>query len=889
MRRFILSTHKCSTVSLLLHGCFMATSSATIPDSHLSNTTNEISQDQQKEIHKNNKNNNNNGNNNININNNTTPLVTFLASVVSELQHRSKDTKHHNDTVKEGTTPVTSVNKGDEISDTNSLPSSKPLPEALINAFSKYIRREDELSELCRSKVPAVRRHFMKLRAQRPHLSSLQRDILLHEISRIVEKREVSPTVAARLFRSHWPDHIMDVAGSRHHSFLSRSFSAWVTALIQENTLTCEEARQILINSPRIFNGQVALVGSLAECALSDMNSNNSDAESLIQLMWAVNSARTHAPHHFWQRAVEMLAKKNRSLRDQVGDAIHSSVMTKTNKSVKKNTETRTPVGHVFSGLTTRQLFRVLRVLRRERWCGDVTTIYDFVDKALKNIVFEAEALSAADDKTHGKPLSRQAVVKRVQKASDLTPLELLSLMHIAGEIGVNIHVSLARVSDYLLAPMVPYLNREQLLLLTTCVRKTRCDSLQLVQAIVDIIVQRGVTYPSSIVLTKATLRTVMQKTSLLSQLTLAPFMDHIFGICDRYKYGMRASQILDWVELLYALSRRYAATSSVGIRVRGCVESFAVPLRAMLLIGAVPTSLISRVLEHSVILGMRHQPQYPLTEKLWEERNAIVNGRRHKSINTVQHEDVEEAEESLLYARESTETIKTPITRKTEEEEEDSSISNIVDVNHYIDGEVARAALEVYEDFIYAYERQMILRQSLTPEEMNRLRATFQRVGLYNLFVGAYLFKQLHLSPNRTDINTSTQSQSKSQSSPPPPQALSAWLEREISSIIDSRIQAMNKTLPPPPSLNNNNNNNNNTSTTTYTNTLNYSLLRLFGQRQCDAAKVRRFVRIVQDSPLLLSRQRRSLWEYTTTLAQQYGGPEEQAIVQELLAKALY
>ncbi|ORC84805.1 uncharacterized protein TM35_000411750 [Trypanosoma theileri] len=853
MRRFILSARKTSAVSLLLQGYFMATSSVSIPNpdstnisTNIVNTTTEISSTQQKGLNK---------------NNNSPPLVALLASVVSELQHRSKDATRQ---------------------DTVSMPSLKLQPEELINAFSKYIRREDELTELCRSKVPSVRRHFLTIRAQRSHLSTLQRDILLHEISRIVEKREIPPTVAAQLFRSHWPDQMMDVAGSRHHSFLTRSFTAWVTQLLHEKKLTSGEARQILTFSPRVFNGQVALVGSLVECALADMNSN-SDAEPLIQLMWAVNNAKTHAPHHFWQRAVEMLAKKNRSLRDQVGDAIHSSINTKKkNESVKgkiiKTTTTETthmPVGHVFSGLTTRQLFRILRVLKREQWCGDVPTIYDFVDKALKNIVFEAEALSAADDKPHGKPLTRKEIMQRVQKASGLTPLELLSLMHIAGEIGLDIHVSLARVSDYLLAPMVVYLNREQLLLLTTCVRKTRCDSLQLVQAIVDTIVQRGITYPSSIILCKATLRTVMQKTSLLSQLTLAPFMDHIFGLCERYKYGMRASQILDWVELLYALSRRYAPTSSVGIRVRACVESFAAPLRAMLSVGAVPTSLISRVLEHSVILGMRHQPQYPLTEKLWEERNAVVNKKNRKSKQAVKEEEEEEDEVSLLDSHDGIETT----TRIKEEEDNNHNISTFTtdDVNNSFGGEIARAALEVYEDLIYTYERQMVLRHSLSTEEMNRLRATFHRVGLYNLFVGAFLFKQLHLLPNRTAINISTQFNSET----PPPQALSAWMEREISSIIDSRLQTMKK------SLSSHTNSTENTINTV--NTLKYSLLRVFGQRQCDAVKVRRFIQLVRDSPLLLSRQRRSVWEFISLLAQQYGGPEEQAMAQELLTKALY
>ncbi|KEG10070.1 hypothetical protein DQ04_04221020 [Trypanosoma grayi] len=778
-------------------------------------------------------------------------LSVRLTSMVADLQRRSKDAAKC-----DGVTLAANAGDAPSEHDVCGKQTTTPTfpmtlqPVQLIDALSLYIRREEQLNELCRSKLLSVRRYYVRMREQKTHLSPLEWDVLLNEATNIVEGRGVPLAVAARLLRPRWPEHLMDVSGSRHHAFLVKSVLAWVTSLLQEGKLTAPDARTILVQCPRLFTGHVALMGSVVECALSDIKTLD-DPEVLIQLMWAVNDARTHAPDHFWRRVLDKLAQLNRSLRDQVGDAIDVDGRVAGGNGAKKTmTSTRTRVGHVFSGLTTRQLFRALRVLRKERWCGDVPTVFDFVDRALKNIAFEAEAMNAAVPKTPERQLSRQAVVRRVQKASDLSPAELLSLLNIAGELGVQFHVSLVRVAECLLAPMVQYLNREQLMLLTSSVRRTRCDSPQLVQAIMDAIVRRGVTYPCALSLSKATLRTVLQKPALLSQLTLAPFVEHITNLCNTYRWSMRASQVLGWVELLYALSRRYAPSSSVGVRVRMCVEGFAAPLSAMMALGVVPTSIVSRMLEHTVILGMRQQPQYPLTAKLREERNVLVNARN------AQGDDMFDDEADVpLQGNAATSTSTT--TNVPDSSAADMAARNAGNDRDPRVGEAPRAVRQVYDYLIFAYERQMILRVPLANLEEQHFCETFRRVGLYNIFTGASIMKQVHLRHTAADDGTLTL----------PPNAQSAWVEKHVGAIIDARLQRAK--ISPTSS--------------------NDDVLRLLGQRHCDAAKVRKFQELVQNSPLLLARQQRRLWEYISELARRFGGQQERDVAQKMLATVLY
>ncbi|RNF18538.1 putative mitochondrial RNA binding protein [Trypanosoma conorhini] len=763
------------------------------------------------------------------------PLFQLLASVVGELQkNHSLAAVRANEAAAQPAVLAAAAAAKDGGGAAGESPSPLKLPPAhFIRALSTYLRREEEMTLLSRSKVVAVRRQYLRMRARQPRLSPLQRDVLLHEAARIVEQREVPLTVAARLLRPRWPNYFMDVAGGRHHAFLAQSLRAWAVALMQEGALTPVEARTFVMRCPRLFVGQIALMGSVVECALLDLKTID-DPEPLIQLMWSVNSAKTHAPHNFWRRTVDKLAMLNRSLRDQVGSAIRVGKGNGARVEGAKSTAAPLVVaGHVFSGLTTRQLFRVLRVLRRERWCGDVPAIVDFADKALKNIVFEVEATRVIEEKPREAPLSRWEVAQRVKQAADLAPAELLSLLNIAGELGVDFHVSLARLSEDLLSPMVRYLDREQLLLLTTCVRQTRCDSAQLVQTIVDSIVRRGVTYPSSLALSKAALRTILQKPELLARLTLAPFVDHIFQLCDAFKWHLRASQILSWVEMLYALSRLYAPSSSVGVRVRTTVESFADPLIAMLALGVVPTSIVSRVLEHTVILGMRKQPQYPRTARLWEDRNAFVNGRNAEA--GLRGEDGEDGEEDATPGGSDRE----PFPR----------------------GEVTKSVRQVYDDLISVYERQTTMRMPLSQREEERIRDTFQRLGLYSIFMGANVMQRLHLRGAAAASGAATAPHGA-----PPAQPFSAWLEREVAAIIDARIRSAKLTSE----------------------STDADVLRVLGHRHCDAEMVRRFQELVLNAPLQLARQQRSLWEYTAELARRFGGAQEQSLSQEMLSKGL-
>ncbi|RNF07858.1 putative mitochondrial RNA binding protein [Trypanosoma rangeli] len=827
MWRFVLVTRRFSAAPSVLHRCCTVAPSPASRQASASETTTASAPQPQETV----------------LQSPSMPLFQLLAFVVEELLKNppSAAVRDNMKTTKPAglTAAAAAKDVGGVAVESPSLPGLSSVQ--LIRVISTYLRREEEMALLSRSKVAAVRQQYLKMRAKQPRLSPLQRDILLHEVARIVERREVPLAVAARLLRPRWPNYFMDVVGVRHHAFLVQSLRAWAVAVMQDNTLTPAEARIFLMRCPRLFVGQVSLMGSVVECALLDLKTLD-DPELLIQLMWSVNSAKTHAPHHFWRRVVDKLSTLNRSLRDKVGDAICMEKDKGKKEDGKKATAAHSVVvGHVFSGLTTRQLFRVLRVLRREQWCGDVPLIFDFVDKALKNIVFEVEATHVAEDKPRGAPLSRRAVAQRLKQAADLSPAELLSLLSIAGELGVDLHVSLARLSEDLLSPMVRYLDRDQLLLLTTCVRQTRCDSPHLVQTIVDTIVRRGATYPCSLALTKAALRTILQKPALLARLTLVPFVDHIFHLCDTLKWHMRASQILAWVELLYAFSRLYAPSSSVGVRVRTMVDSFADPLNAMLELGVVPISIVSRVLEHTVILGMRKQPQYPRTAKLWENRNTLVNGRNA-------HAELQGGGD-------------TDATALPDHDTAGDATSSVSDSEVFSSSVVTKSARKVYDDLISVYERQTVMRMPLSKKEEERIRDSFQRLGLYSIFMGANVMQKLHLRGPAAAASALA-----SLHKTPPARPFSTWMEQQVASVIDTRIRSAKIT---PESTDN-------------------DVLRVLGRRQCDAGNVRCFQELVVNAPLQLARQQRSLWEYTAELARRFGGAQEQSFSQEMLRKAL-
>ncbi|RHW70732.1 mitochondrial RNA binding protein 1 [Trypanosoma brucei equiperdum] len=757
-------------------------------------------------------------------------------------------------------------------------------PLQLLKALRAYIRSEDILAELCRSKVQAVRQRYVAIRARRQRVPAFHRDILLSEVTRVVERREVPYIEVARLLRPHWPAQLMDASGGRYHSFLQRSLLAWIAELLREGKLSPEEARSVLSQCPRLFHGHLSLMSSIVECALLDINTIQSP-DPIIGLMWSVNEAGTHAPSHFWQRTVGRLAQLNRLLRDTLGDAmqlgkcgngpkdgttIHSGPGGREKKGEKGNiksnndnkggnindTKQNYTVGHVFSGLTTRQLFRVLRVLRKECWCNDVSTVYDFVDKALKNIAFEVEAIGSCEATSQKRPMSRQTITQRVKKSADLTPKELLSLLSIAGELGVDFHASLARTSDFLLAPMVHYLDREELLQLSLFVRKTRCDSLTLVQSIADEIVRRGVNYPLSVSLSKAALRTALQKPVLLSQLTLTPLVDHVISLCRTYGWYMRASQLLGWAEVLYDLSRRYAPSSSVGVNVRSCVEALAAPLRAMLEAGVVPMPVVSRFIELTVILGMRAKPhQYTQSIKLWEERNAAANARITFAKSVLNKEsDMLIPMSELLYDA---------------AELEDSG--EVGEVTSRPTAELCRAARQVYDELIYLFEMQMIMRSPITQKEEDRLNDTFSHVGLYNIVVGARAMWRVHLQPssfpsaNASCVEGVVPLSSPHRISSTPPRALPVWVERRINATIEGRIRRANISA---------------TST-------DEDVLRLFGQRHCNAAKVRHFMQLLmEESSLVLVKQQRFVWIFTAELARRFGGGQEQQMAQKMLAK---
>ncbi|CBH10730.1 hypothetical protein, conserved [Trypanosoma brucei gambiense DAL972] len=757
-------------------------------------------------------------------------------------------------------------------------------PRRLLRVLRAYIRSEALLEKLCRSKIPAVRRHYLVIRARRQRLPVLHRDILLNEVTRVVERREVPLIEVARLLKLRWPAQFTDLSGSRCLSFLKRSLMSWIAELLREGKLAPDGARTVLSQCPRLFHGHISLMSSIVERALLDVNTIQ-NPEPIIVLMWSVNEAGTHAPNHFWRRVVGRLAQLNRSLRHRFGDTVQLGKCESGHKGdtavcsapgdkgkdcgetdIKSNNDNKEgnindtkrnyTVGHVFSGLTTRQLFRVLRVLRKECWCSDVSTVYDFVDKALKNIALEVEAVGSCEATSQKRPMSRQTITQRVKKSADLTPKELLSLLSIAGELGVDFHASLARTSDFLLAPMVHYLDRGQLLQLSFFVRKTHCDSPTLLQSMANEIVRRGVNYPVSLSVSKAVLRTALQKPVLLSQLALTPLVDHVISLCKTYGWYMRASQLLGWAEVLYDLSRRHDPSSSVGVNVRSCVERLAAPLRAMLEVGVVPMTVVSRFIELTVILGMRAKPlQYTQSIKLWEERNAAANARITFAKSVLNKES-----DTLI-----------PMAEFPYNAAELEDSGEVGEVTSRSTAELCRAARQVYDELIYLFEMQMIMRSPITQKEEDRLNDTFSHVGLYNIVVGARAMWRVHLQPssfpsaNASCVEGVVPLGSPHRISSTPPRALPVWVERRVNAIVEGRIRRANISA---------------TST-------DEDVLRLFGQRHCNAAKVRHFMQLLmEESSLVLVKQQRFVWIFTAELARRFGGGQEQQMAQKMLAK---
>uniref|UniRef100_A0A0A9WGY9 Putative transporter RBE_0856 n=1 Tax=Lygus hesperus TaxID=30085 RepID=A0A0A9WGY9_LYGHE len=76
----------------------------------------------------------------------------------------------------------------------------------------------------------------------------------------------------------------------------------------------------------------------------------------------------------------------------------------------------------------------------------------------------------------------------------------------------------------------------------------------------------------------------------------------------------------------------------------------------------------------------------------------------------------------------------------------------------------VPKAALNVYTALMQLHDRLDICRAKVNPSDITRLLMTLERAGLYNIFLGAFLMKEAHLTAPSlgSSCNTTTPASSR-------------------------------------------------------------------------------------------------------------------------------
>lgn len=771
--------------------------------------------------------------------------------------------------------------------DSSSTASPAPPHQKLINLLNTYIRYESELlDQLDAPTLP------QRLRAKKWQeivapfrLESLERQYVLHLVSNIIEKREIPLVIATRLLRRRWPGALMDMAGAAHHRFIVKSLFAWIAEELKNNVLTSQGARAILDNSAfALKSSGSALVGKLAMVAIRDLQEKE-NPEGLISLMWAVSSAGVHAPEAFWRQIFLRLVEINRTQKGGFGGFSFSEKEPKSDvmlfsegkvegssssSSADGNTSTpkqsrnpprRVKENHVFSGLTTRQIYRILAVLKKERWSGESGDMHELADQALKNIVFEAEALVLSEK--HAKPdVPKRVLVERLRSISDLSFQEFLSLLTIAGDLGVPFHISALRVSDILFVPLTRFLDQTQLLSLLLVVRQTRCYSQSLVSVISKQILARGPGAPYALPLAKAFMRAVTKEKSLLLLPAVVEFIHYFFRLCTNTVEKVRLSELSSLSDVVYAVYRAHVPDSSVGLSCKKMIDSFCKQVDRVMQLQLASTSVASKLLEYTIVMDMREDKQrYANVASLLQTRNALSASR----------EEILRDDMALLSSGQragSSDGIvegATPLSGKQEKENNrtDPSDSIIHQWSALEEKElptIPKAALQVYNEIIYFFEKMAVVKSDITNMDIEKFNTIFEQTGLYNIFLGAHLMQQAHLSVSTSPKGVASNSALTS---------LPVPIQRRVHKFISSKIGRVKNLSNKEVS--------------------DHELLQMLGQVHCSSEKVEKFIQTVQQSPLVLSRQHRDIWVFVKMLANRFGDEKQQKRAESFCKSSLY
>ncbi|KAK7195124.1 mitochondrial RNA binding protein [Novymonas esmeraldas] len=777
---------------------------------------------------------------------------------------------------------------------------SPETPEACaeyVNLVALYIRQQVRLEERAASSSVATRERIAQLhRGLRGlRLSDLENSTLVRKACTLVEERRVPIVVASRLLRLRWPNGFGGAYSGVQQSYVMSLVRSWATEALQQNQLTPAEAQAVLSNSAFALKSMVrrqsseqqsgdspgglsSFIGALATTASRGVT-GPSQAEGLIAIMWAVHLTGCPAPPAFWDEMVQRVVSMNEALGGELAAADGDGTPGKVSRA-----------GHFFSTLTTRQLYRFLMVLKLVRWDGDTTVLHQLADQTLRNVAFELEAanfsqrgdaaaagagdeprpskitaFSATDNadarrvvsevRAAAPPLPRSVVVERLQQVADLTPEEFLDLLNLAGELKVPFGVSAVRVADELLIPLVPHLSSKQLLLLLRIVLSTRSQSATLLQAVLDRIVERGPAAPYALPLAKTALKTVAQAPTVFQCVQTDAFVDFLCVVCEAQHTRLRAMEVAACSEPLYALSRRYTDTSPQMERLRYTINLLCAQLDRLLQLRVTSSSVSDRLLECTLLLRMRANPtRYPAVHELLATR-AVATERERQRRETHQAR-------ILTNVAAPDATAEAATTEEAESLPSRDRVSRWAGLSEADMPQLSRAALSVYAEFAYMYERMVVVKAALTAKDFNLFANHMRRAGLYSLLHGALLFQQGHL--DAVVAYSVPEAQAAAQELP---QSMPMWFEKAVLETVLAKL----------------------TGSRVSSSDSDEEVLKVLGHVHCDAAKVDAVVEMLARSPLRRLQGQRLVWLYVAELARRFGSEETKKALERYLKKTLY
>ncbi|CCW71609.1 unnamed protein product [Phytomonas sp. Hart1] len=643
---------------------------------------------------------------------------------------------------------------------------------------------------------------------------------------------------------------VADPACAAQFGFIMKSLRAWVAEELREDRIPPIDARAILANGQLLFREArtISLVGGLARAGISDLHELKTP-DTIISLMEAILNTNARAPETFWRQTLRRLIELNDELQDRMSGAMDffsSSTNPEKGKFPDKcyldeENEERpsVQVGHVFSGLSTRQIFRLLMVLRGGDYYGEIATFHNLADQALKNVVFETEAANFEESIVTTPTMV--LLEHRVRLVSDLSVDEFLELLKIAGGFRIPFRVSAEQVSRHLLAPMVDFSNSDRLLNIFQVIRQTRCSSNLLFFTLAKKIQKNVFTAPYQLPLSKSFIKTILQEPGFLSCEPLVDFVEFFLAVCEYHITKLRATQLNTIAGQFYALSRHFSPISIVGLRIREVLHLICKQMEYLLKLGVVSPHLPTTLLEYTIILSMREDAnQYPNVASLRAARDTAVKSA--EKWGTKEENDV------LCEAQKENHIVPTT-SKRWELMREDEFPS------------VSKAAVHVYDEFIYIYERSLITRCTPTIEDIRRFSDTMEKTGLYNLLIGADCMRKAHI-----DRHVSNALDEKALLNGPF-DSFPGWIEQRVSAIVRKKI---------------------------FTARLTHSssddqILRVLGHLHCDSSKVRKIIDVLDTSILRILRSQRDVWSYVVILAHRFGTAEEQLLAEQQLKKALY